>query len=384
MQKIYNTQEKKIQKKKVCFILPRILPLAGLEVLTIGLMEEFLENNIDVDLILVEETGGNYDGYFDERIRVFNLEANRLFKKISLIRKYINRHKPDSVYVALWPLTSLTGIACMLSSHKCDLIFSDHNPLSEQYLYFNLVKKLLMKIFINLTYRLCDHHISVSTDVRTDLIKTSGLKGSNFVVINNLVKFPENNSSSFEDSKHLNKLKEFKGYKILSVGHMKEQKNHQLLIDAFDLVLEKHDAILIIVGSGHKFEDTKEYALKKNLMEKIIMPGQSQQVTEYYKNSDIFALSSLYEGFGNVLIEAMYFGLPIVSTNCTGGPKEILANNKYGILVPNHSPRLLADGMIELLSGGVSFDKDSLRRRAEEYSPAKITGEYLNLISGSN
>ena len=382
-QKIYNTRGKKFQKKKACFILPRLLPLAGLEVLTIGLMEEFLENNIDVDLIILEETA-NYDGYLDERIRVFNLGANRLFKSINPIRKYINRYKPDSVYVAMWPLTSLTGIAHILSSHKCDLIFSDHNPLSEQYDYFHLVKKLLMKVFINATYRLCDHHISVSNDIRQDLIKSFRLKGSKFVVINNLVKFPENNSLSFDDSKHLNKIKEFKGYKILSVGRMKDQKNHQLLIDAFDLVLEKHEAILIIVGSGNKFEDTKEYVFKKNLMDKIIMPGHSQQVAEYYKNSDIFALSSLYEGFGNVLIEALHFGLPIVSTNCSGGPKEILENNKYGILVPNHSPRLLADGMIKLLSGEVSFDKDSLMRRAEDYSPPKITKKYLNLLSHSN
>jgi glycosyltransferase involved in cell wall biosynthesis len=382
MQEISNTVEKKYPKKKVCFILPTLLPLAGLEVLTIGLMEEFLKNNVDVDLVIVHGDD-DYEGYFDTRIRVFKLKKNRLFKSILAIKTYINTHKPYSIYVAMWPLTSLTGIALALSSHKCDLIFSDHNPLSEQYGNFNFIKNFLMKIFINLTYRLCNYHVSVSADVRADLLKTNWLKGNHFVVINNLVKFPENKQLPIDDLKYLNTLKDFKGHKILSVGRMKEQKNHRLLIDAFELVLKKHDAILIIVGSGPKFDETKDYVRKKNMLDKVIMPGHSLQVSEYYKYSDIFALSSLYEGFGNVLIEAMHFGLPIVSTNCSGGPKEILKNNKYGLLVPNHSPKLLANGMIALLIGEVSFDKDYLRKRADNYSPSNISNQYLDLMSHS-
>jgi glycosyltransferase involved in cell wall biosynthesis len=358
------------------------LPLAGLEVLTIGLMEEFLENNIDVDLVIIEEAG-NFDGYLDERITVFNLGANRLFYSINPMRKYINTSKPDSIYVATWPLTSLSGISRFFSSHQSNLIFSDHNPLTQQYHYFNVAKRHLMRIFTNLTYKFCDYHISVSNDVRIDLMKNFKLKGSKFVVINNMVKFPSNNSSSFDDSEHLNRIKEFKGYKILTVGRMKDQKNHKLLIDAFDLVQKKYDAMLIIVGSGDKYEDTKGYALEKNLAEKIVMPGHSDQVAEYYKNSDIFALSSLYEGFGNVIVEALHFGLSIVSTNCSGGPKEILGSNKYGILVPNHSPRLLADGMIKLLSGETSFKKESLMRRADDYTPQKTAEKYLNFMNHS-
>jgi glycosyltransferase involved in cell wall biosynthesis len=364
---------------KACFVLPRLLPLAGLEVLTIGLMEEFLENDVDVDLVIVDEDG-DFNGYLDERITVFNLRAKRLLNSINPLRRYINTSKPDVIYVATWPLTSLTGVSHFFSSHQCKLIFSDHNPLSEQYNYFNFSKTILMRIFTNLTYRFCDHHISVSNDIREDLIRNFKLKSSKFIVINNMVKFPTNHSTSFDDSEHLNRIKEFKGYKILSVGRMKDQKNHKLLIDAFDLIQKKHDAILIIVGSGDKYEDTKQYAMEKSLFEKIVMPGHSNQVAEYYKHSDIFALSSLYEGFGNVIIEALHFGLPVVSTNCSGGPKEILKCKKYGILVPNHSPRLLANGMMKLLSDKQSFKKEVLMERAEDFTPQKIGKKYLNLI----
>ena len=269
--------------------------------------------------------------------------------------------KPDVIFAALWPLTSLVGIAHKLSGSNSILIFSDHNPLSEQYYYFNFIQKFCMRIFTNITYRLADHHVSVSNDIRNDLNKYFKLSGSKFVVINNLVTFPKSSSLDSNDFGDLDRIKNFQGYKILSVGQMKEQKNHKLLIDAFKIVTKSYKAILIIVGSGDMYKETKQYVEANNLFNQVLLPGHSSRITEYYKNADLFALSSKYEGFGNVLIEALHFGLPIVSTNCSGGPKEILCDNEFGILVKNYSPQELATGIMQMSAPSPLKIQPSLR-----------------------
>jgi len=355
------------------------MPLAGLEVLTLGLIEEFLKYDLDIDLVLINESE-NFNQYIDKNVKVFNFQSKRLLQSISPLKNYIDDEKPDAIFAALWPLTSLVGIAHRLSSSRAALVFSDHNPLSQQYYYFNFFQKALMRIFTNITYRLADHHVSVSNDIRNDLKNYFKLSGSKFVVINNLVTFPTANSLHSNDSKYLERIKNFQGYKILSVGQMKEQKNHKLLIDAFKIISKSFEAILIIVGSGDMFEETKQYVEANNLSNQVVLPGHSSQIIEYYKIADLFALSSKYEGFGNVLIEALYFGLPIVATNCSGGPKEILGNDQYGILVKNNSPQELANGIIQILSGNKSFNKGDLINRAGEFSPQKIAVKYLNLI----
>lgn len=359
------------------------MPLAGLEVLTLGLIDQFLKYDLEIDLVLINESE-DFHQYLDRNVKVFNFQSKRLLKCISPLKNYIDDEKPDAIFAALWPLTSIVGIAHKLSGSNSILIFSDHNPLSEQYYYFNFIQTFCMRIFTNITYRLADYHVSVSNDIRNDLNKYFKLSGPKFVVINNLVTFPKSSSLNSNDSGDLDRIKNFQGYKILSVGQMKEQKNHKLLIDAFKIVTQSYKAILIIVGSGEMYKETKQYVEANNLFNQVLLPGHSSRITEYYKNADLFALSSKYEGFGNVLIEALHFGLPIVSTNCSGGPKEILCDNEYGILVKNYSPQELATGIIQILSGKKFFNKDVLINRAEDFSPEKIAAKYLNLIDNSH
>jgi len=92
----------------------------------------------------------------------------------------------------------------------------------------------------------------------------------------------------------------------------------------------------------------------------------------------VFALSSRYEGFGNVLVEAMATGTPVVSTDCESGPAEILENGKYGKLVPVADPDALANAIIETLDHPIA--SSILQERAQEFTTDKIAQEYLDFI----
>jgi glycosyltransferase involved in cell wall biosynthesis len=111
----------------------------------------------------------------------------------------------------------------------------------------------------------------------------------------------------------------------------------------------------------------------------VLMPGETMNPTPYYRSADVFALSSDYEGFGNVIVEALACGVPVVSTNCRSGPSEILENGRYGRLVPVRDADALAQAMIETVVS--THDREALKRRAANFTPELIAEQYLNLLA---
>jgi glycosyltransferase involved in cell wall biosynthesis len=102
----------------------------------------------------------------------------------------------------------------------------------------------------------------------------------------------------------------------------------------------------------------------------------------YLAQADLFALSSDHEGFGNVLVEAMALGVPVVATDCPYGPREILAGGQYGLLVPPGDERALADGLLSLLRDSDARSRLSVdgRRRAQDFAIEKIIPQYERLF----
>jgi glycosyltransferase involved in cell wall biosynthesis len=112
----------------------------------------------------------------------------------------------------------------------------------------------------------------------------------------------------------------------------------------------------------------------------VLLPGFAANPWPYYAAADLFVLSSDYEGFPLVLIEALRSGLPIVSTDCESGPREILEGGSYGTLVPVGDAQALARALSEALAS--QHDPQALRARAEMLSGQSTSDRYLELMSG--
>ncbi len=110
------------------------------------------------------------------------------------------------------------------------------------------------------------------------------------------------------------------------------------------------------------------------------MPGYMLNPSPYFRSADLFVLSSDYEGFGNVIVEAMSVGLPIVSTDCPDGPAEILSQGKFGTLVPPRNPAALARAIELALSS--KTDAERQRRRAGEFGEDVAVALYLDAMLG--
>ena len=114
-----------------------------------------------------------------------------------------------------------------------------------------------------------------------------------------------------------------------------------MLLRAFKLSLEKISSKLLLVGYGSQKKIITKFISDNNLKNNVEIITKPKNVYSFYKKADLFVLTSLYEGFGNVLVEAGMFKVPIISTNCKSGPKEILGNGKFGDLVGiNQTERL--------------------------------------------
>lgn len=169
---------------------------------------------------------------------------------------------------------------------------------------------------------------------------------------------------------------------ILSAGRLHPQKDYPTLLKAFALLRRHRDARLIILGEGQEHNHLKQLARDLAVDKDVSFPGWVANPFAYMANAAIFVLSSHYEGFGNVIAEALACGCPVVSTDCPSGPSEILNGGRYGKLVPVGEYQALANAMLSTLDNPP--DRDMLRRRGMFFSVDRAVDQYLNLFQRIN
>jgi glycosyltransferase involved in cell wall biosynthesis len=171
---------------------------------------------------------------------------------------------------------------------------------------------------------------------------------------------------------------------VVAVGRLTAQKGFDRLIDVFaDVTREAPDWTLHICGRGRDRRALQARIAKRGLAGKVILRGAVRDIGHELEQASLFVLSSRWEGFPMVLVEAMSKGLPIVSFDCRTGPADIVDHGRTGLLVPNGDRKALAGAMLELM-------RDPSRRRrfsaaaverAEQFSPARIGARWEELLT---
>jgi glycosyltransferase involved in cell wall biosynthesis len=168
---------------------------------------------------------------------------------------------------------------------------------------------------------------------------------------------------------------------IVATGRLAPQKNFPLLLQAFALLRRQRPARLLILGEGRLRPQLEALIAELGLGEDVALPGFVTNPYAAFARASLFVLSSDYEGLGNVLIEAMACGCPVVSTNCPSGPAEILEGGRLGELVPVKDAAALSAAMLRALDTPRA-SADALRRRGAYFSQERSAERYLELLFG--
>lgn len=170
--------------------------------------------------------------------------------------------------------------------------------------------------------------------------------------------------------------------KILFVGRLSFQKEPLILLQAARIVIEQCPNVhFTLVGDGEKYAECRSYIDQENLVQYITLAGWQSDVSSYYQTHDIFALSSIYESFGLVFLEAGFYGLPSVATNVEGIP-EVVADNQTGFLCNPYNPQELACKLICLIEHpGLrkTFGGNARQRVISHFSIEKMLEAYKKL-----
>lgn len=307
-------------------------------------------------------------------VKIINLKSrarNSIFK----IRKLIKTNKPDILLSTLPQVNFAVWLGNKLAGNKAKLILRETNyrekGINTSLLYHNIYRKI---------YNDAHHVIGLSDGVTQHMIKSYGLNPAKVTRIYNPIDIEYIVVKSSESCElHFSKT-----FKMVSCGRLVKQKNYPLLVRALAILKEKgyQDFELFILGDGPQKLQLEEMICKYNLKDNIRLIGYQKNPFPYMKMADLFILSSLWEGFGHVIVESMVCGTPVLATDCPHGPREILEDGKYGWLVNNNDHYAMANKLEELIlnPNKINDMANKLRNKINTFSVNEITKQYEDIF----
>ncbi|MES2454279.1 MAG: glycosyltransferase [Bacteroidota bacterium] len=363
-------------KKKLIICIPS-LRLGGAAKIALNITEYFLQENVAVTILLTHSSAGDA-GFKDipaatRLIFLPQREMNFVFKavyKANWLKNFFKAEQPDAVLAVRHDATVVAALGWKLALKPGKFFIREINPITR-----TLHRKKIMIWLLRSAYASATAVIANSKDVAAALISKNWLPGTRIHVVDN----PVLSTNFFDKAAQANTyLAKAPGIPLLiSIGRLEPMKDFATLIRAFKLVKEQIPCELVIIGEGTTRLMLEELIDSLNLRSYVRLPGAMENPYPVLKDSNLFVLSSKYEGFGNVIVEALALGIPVVATDCAGGPAYILNQGKFGKLVPVADVQRLADGIVQSLNKPAESDR--LRRRAMDFSVATV-GKIYNRI----
>lgn len=358
----------------IAILLPN-LGGGGAERVMVDLAREFVSLGHAVEFVLMQATG-DILAEVQREFPVWDLATSRMRKVAGPLAQYLQKRKPSALIANMWPLTTSAVIGRAISRHSCRLLLVEHNTLTHQYRAWGGLHKILLSTSISATYRFADRIAAVSEGSANDTAQLARVPADRVTVVQNPI--PKRPMPSPEAVAMADALWGCPpGKRILTVGSLKDQKNHSLLLRAF-AAMALPDARLMLLGQGANEAALRKLAFDLGYSDRVVFAGFHPDPSPFYATADLFVLSSDYEGFGNVIVEALSFGVPVVSTDCPSGPGEILQWGRFGRLVPVGNVPSLASAIQTALDSPV--DREALIHRAADFAPEFAARKYIDLL----
>lgn len=353
----------------IVFYLPD-LRAGGAERVMVNLITYYhLNDNFHIALLLGKKEGKLLD-QIPEDISIYSLNASSAKSSVIPLIRFCKEHKPKVVFATLGASLAIS-LAKPFIPKGIKIINRLGNTIgAEKLLYSNPIKKFGYILANKIIARASDKLVFQCNYMAEDYINETRIKPNNYIVIYNPVDIVK--------MEQLVKNKMSQKFDLIAVGRLDRQKDYPTLINACGILKEKGVSFsLAILGDGKLKEQLLNLIEDNGLRNHVHLLGHTGNPYIYMASAKYLISSSLYEGFSNVIVEALCLGIPIISTDCPGGNKETIITGFNGYLSPVGDVKELANCIQLALSESDNFSKEMIRKTAiEKYKLRTIAEQY--------
>lgn len=350
------------------------LNMGGAEKVAITMANDFASRGHQIDLIVMNSEGA-MSSQVSPKVRIVDFETNRGRSSFFALISYIREQQPEAILSLMTVPNSLLGLTrIFLRSKSPRLVGSEHSYITDTNQRGNrgIVPYVLYVIASRIGYRMLDMNVALTSGIRNRMKRQHLVRNSRIVVLPNPIDLSDIEFRNQPVTKSKDSIQ------LLAVGRLDDLKDYPTMIRAVGILQQTQNVSLAILGDGDKRSELQALIDELKLSENITLHGFIADTASWYRRSDLLVLSSKIEGFPNVIVEALAHGLPVVSTDCLTGPRDILNNASYGSLVAVGDYSAFAESVLQV--HGQDFDRNILRARAEEFESKRICERYLEVL----
>jgi len=351
-------------------ILAPLKEWGGIERNIVILCEEFLKFGVKPQLLLTREGQTPYPDKIPSEVEIIDLHSKRKFDATFKLIRYLKQTKLDALFTYKDHAAKIAVMARSIGKIDIPIFINVTNTLS------HTLRRPLKKRFALWIYPRANKITANSQGVKDDMI-TMGIPEQKIQVIYNPTITQDLAQRSKQKVEHP-WINEKELPIVLGVGRLSQSKDFITLLKSFALLQKHKPSRLIIIGEGPERKNIQDKISELNIQNKVHLPGYISDPIPWMANSDVFVLSSRYEGLGNVLIEALAAGTPVVSTNCPSGPAEILQSGKIGPLVPVGDVQSMTEAIAKVLESPPQ--PELIRQGLERFHSDVVAGQCLDLM----
>ncbi|WP_295385680.1 glycosyltransferase [uncultured Thiodictyon sp.] len=329
-----------------------------------------------VDLLKVRRHGPNLSA-IPPRVRVIDLGSRHTYACLPAIARYLRRERPAVLLSDKDRVNRTALLARTLARVPTRLVFSSGTTISIDLATRGPLERWIQRQSMGRLYPFADQVIVTSTGVADDMAAYTGLARRLIRVVPSPV-VPESLFTAVLPRPDHPWLGDPAVPLILSAGELCYRKGFDTLLRALARVRAQRPCRLMILGRGGERDALLTLAFELGVADAFALPGYVPEPYAYMAHADVFAFTSRWEGLGFVPIEALAVGTPVVSTDCPSGPREILADGRYGPLVHVDDDKALAQALIATLDH--PLPPEQLREAARPYGIEASTDAYLNAL----
>ena len=359
-------------KIKLFLFIPT-LTLGGSERFMMSLADNINYEKFDVTLVVINKVG-DFSNYQNDNIDIVNLKVPHVRNSIYKIIRLIHKQKPDVVLSTLAHLNRLLAIFKIFFPRKTKFIGRESSIVSvrNNNNKYTRIYNTMYKFF----YGNLDLIIAQSEYMKSDLCANYNISINKVLVINNFVDIDRIHPMSVSNRRVFKNNK----FNLITVGRLEKVKGYDKLIHvAKNLGTEFH---ITIIGDGKEKQSLLNLITELDVKDKVTLLGFKGNPYKYMVQADCFILTSRFEGFPNVLLEANACGIPIVAFDCPGGVEEIIEDGVNGFLVECGSVNEMSDRLYDMLSFNYS-NKEIIHYISNKYSKDKTMERYEKVFIDS-